>query len=129
MGDFISFLIPTYLPYFIPALALLVILALAVRTAFIKHVFGAGVWGLFVGGMLLVLLALLLEITQPIIQLYLEEELEMIFLEANKYTGVMRNVRYVLYPLGMFLIGLSVLEERFEDAPEPAAPVKEEGQQ
>ena len=109
---FLQYLLPRYLLNILPVIAMLAVMVLALVLAIRKKEFrfSLRLWSAI--SILLLLVAVALQSLQPIVQLYLEEELEIIFLEANKFTGTMRNYRYFLYPLAMFILGMVIFDER-----------------
>lgn len=109
---FLQYLLPRYLLNILPVLAMLAVTVLALVLAIRKKEFRFSVRVWSVISILLLLVAVALQSLQPIVQLYLEEELNIIFLEANKFTGTMRNYRYFLYPLAMFILGMVIFDER-----------------
>ena len=109
---FLQYLVPRYLLNILPVIAMLAVTVLALVLAISKKEFRFSVRVWSVVSILLLLAAVALQSLQPIVQVYLEEELQVIFLEANKYTGTMRNYRYFLYPLAMFILGTVIFDER-----------------
>lgn len=109
---FLQYLVPRYLLNILPVIAMLAVTVLALVLAIHKKEFRFSIRAWSVISILLLLVAFAMQSLQPIVQLYLEEELHMIFLEANKYTGTMRNSRYFFYPLGMFILGMVIFDER-----------------
>ena len=112
MALFLEYLVPRYLLNILPVFAMLAVMVLALVLAIHKKEFRFSLRLWSVISIMLLLAAVALQSLQPIVQVYLEEELQMIFLEANKYTGTMRNYRYLLYPLGMFILGMVIFDER-----------------
>lgn len=97
---------------FIPIAGILVAFCYALVRA-LRHTrtpIGVRLGGVF--GVLLVFVSVVLLKLQPVMQLYLEEERGIIFLEADRYTALMRNARYLLYPVGMLVLGFAIFDDR-----------------
>jgi uncharacterized membrane protein len=109
---FLQFLVPRYLLNILPVFAMLAVLLFAFVLAIRKREFRFSIRFWSVISIFLLFVAVALQSLQPIVQVYLEEELQIIFLEANKFTGAMRNYRYFLYPLAMFILGMVIFDER-----------------
>jgi len=110
--SFLQYLVPRYLLNILPVFSMLAVTVLALVLAIRKKEsrFSVRLWSVI--SILLLFAAVALQSLQPIVQVYLEEELQIIFLEANKYTSAMRNYRYFLYPLAMFILGMVIFDER-----------------
>jgi multisubunit Na+/H+ antiporter MnhB subunit len=115
---FLEYLVPRYLLNVLPVFAMLAVTVLALVLAIRKKEFRFSLRLWSVISILLLLAAVALQSLQPIVQVYLEKELQVIFLEADKYTGTMRNYRYFLYPLGMFILGMVIFDERRDAIPD-----------
>ena len=113
---FLETLFQNYLFALIPVFAMLGVFIYSCVLAFQQRKFPLRLRLLSMAGAFLLTIFIFLETLQPIVQVYLEENLNVIFLEANKYTGLMRNLRYLVYPLGMFTIGFALFDDRFEES-------------
>ncbi|NSW50898.1 MAG: hypothetical protein HPY85_00140 [Anaerolineae bacterium] len=113
--DFLGFLIPEYLFDLLPVFGMVLCLAGTFAMVSRKREYRWQYRALGIAAVFVLLLSTALEVLQPIMQIYLEEDLEIIFLEANKVTGMMRNLRYLLYPVGMFILGYAIFDDRFEE--------------
>ena len=113
--DFLRYLFGNYIFDLLPVFGMSIVLITAIVFAIRHTQLPLNIRLLGVLGILCLTLAVVMEVLQPIVQLYLEEELDIIFLEANKYTGVMRNLRYLLYPAGMFSLGFAIFDDRYEE--------------
>jgi hypothetical protein len=98
----------------LPIAAMLLVLASSVVLAWRRKNCPPALRLSSIGAFVLLFVAVALLVLQPMVQVYLERELGMIFLEADKYTGFMRNLRYVLYPLAMLVLGFVIFEDRIE---------------
>jgi ACR3 family arsenite efflux pump ArsB len=114
MYDFLSFLLPTYSVNLLPMFAMLAVFVLSVVLAFLERDYSPGLRVASVGIAFLLFVVVGSLVLQPFVQIYLEEELGIIFLEANKYTALMRNVRYLVYPLAMLVLAILVFDDRDE---------------
>jgi multisubunit Na+/H+ antiporter MnhB subunit len=110
--SFLQYLLQRYMVNILPVFAMLAVTVLALVLAIRKKEFRFSLRLWSVISILLLFAAVALQSLQPIVQVYLEEELQIIFLEANKYTSAMRNYRYFLYPLAMFILGMVIFDER-----------------
>lgn len=111
---FLETLLHNYLFALTPIFAMLGMLVFSCVLAFQHRKYPLRISLLAISGLVFLTVFILLETLQPIVQIYLEEELNIIFLEANKYTGLMRNLRYLFYPLGMFTLGFALFDDRYE---------------
>ncbi|MBN2047083.1 MAG: hypothetical protein JW750_04490 [Anaerolineaceae bacterium] len=114
LDEFFRFLFQREWVTLLPLIAFFVVLAAGVVLAFRLKQFPARNRWLAAAGLFVLWLSLLLEFFQPILQFYLEEEVGIIFLEVNKVTGLMRNYHFVLYPVGMLLMGFAIFTDRYE---------------
>lgn len=112
---FLSYALKNFAGDLLPVAGMLVVLVFTIIAALRQKNFPGYVRLLGVVGISLLTLSIAMEIMQPIVQLYLEEELNIIFLEANKFTGTMRNLSYLFYPGGMFALGFALFDDRFEE--------------
>ena len=113
---FLETLFQNYLFALLPAFAMLGVFVYSCTLAFKRRKFLLHIRLLAITGAAFLTLFIFLETLQPIMQVYLEENLNIIFLEANKHTGLMRNLRYLFYPLGMFTLGFAIFDDRYEES-------------
>ena len=114
MIDFLSYLSVHLYPDLLPLVGMFAVLLSAAAAAIAWRSVLPGPRILSVVAIGLLTLSVGLHTLQPIVQVYLEQELGMIFLEANKYTALMRNARYVVYPAGMLCLGIAIFKDRDE---------------
>ena len=115
MLGFLSFLLPRYALNLLPMFAMLGVFVLAVVLAARERGHSLGLRWASAGIALLLFVVVGSLVLQPFVQMYLEDELGIIFLEANKYTALMRNVRYLLYPVAMLVLGALIFDDRDEE--------------
>jgi len=115
MADFISYLFHNFSLRIIPISGGLAVLVFAIIYAIKEKQYPLYIRLFSIGGFFLLFLVIATEMLQPALQFYLEDELNIIFLEADKYTSIIRNLRYLLYPVSIFIIGFALFDDRFED--------------
>ena len=117
MIDLLSYLSVHLYPDLLPLAGMFAVLLFAAAAAIAWRSVPPGPRILCVAAIGLLTLSVGLHTLQPIMQVYLEQELGMIFLEANKYTALMRNARYIAYPAGMLCLGVAIFKDRDEASP------------
>ncbi len=114
MLDFLIYALARFYPDLLPLLSMFLVLAVSVLRAIRKTSYPLFLRLLEISSFALLFVAVGLLVMQPMVQVYLEQELEMIFLEANKYTALMRNLRYLIYPIAMLTLGATIFYGRDE---------------
>ncbi len=115
MHEFVTYVLSRYSVLdLLPLAAMLLVLACSMVLAWRRNACPLSLRVSSIGAFVLLSVAVALLVLQPMVQVYLERELGMIFLEADKYTGLMRNLRYVLYPVAMLVLGVVIFEDRIE---------------
>jgi len=115
MLGFLSFLLPAYAVNVLPMFAMFGVFVLSVVLAARERGHSLGLRWASAGIAFVLFVVVGSLVLQPFVQMYLEDELGIIFLEANKYTALMRNVRYLLYPLAMLVLGVLIFDDRDEE--------------